>query len=97
MTPGGPSVAAKSQWITEFFAYATSADAGARMVVWFSEDKETDWAVFGGSAGDETYRSGRTSYKAHRAYRLGVQGYTLVGPANGNARLLSDATFAGQP
>ena len=26
-----------------------------RMVAWFYEDKETDWAVFGGSGGDGTY------------------------------------------
>ena len=25
------------------------------MIVWFNEDKETDWAVFGGTNGDETY------------------------------------------
>ena len=95
-TTGGPNVAAKSQWIGDFFAYATSS-AGARMVVWFNEDKETDWAVFGGSAGDETYRSGRTGYKAYKAYRMGVQPGTLVGPTAGHPRLLGDAAFAGQP
>jgi beta-mannanase len=96
-TPGGPNVAAKSQWISEFFAYAASDATGARMVVWFNEDKETDWAVFGGSAGDETYRSGRTSYKAYKAFRLGVHAPALVGPSAGNPRLLGDAEFAGAP
>lgn len=94
-TPGGPDVAAKSRWITDFFAYATSAAADARMVVWFNEDKETDWAVFGGSNGDQTYRSGRASYKAYAAYRAAAQASTLLPSTAGDPRLLDDARFAG--
>jgi beta-mannanase len=91
--PGGPSVAAKSQWITQFFAYVPTIDA--RMVVWFNEDKETDWSVFGGAQGDETYRSGRTSYKAYGAYRSAVKSPALLPSVPADPRLLDETTFGG--
>ena len=94
-TPGAVNVAAKSQWITDFFAYATGTDAGARMIVWFNEDKEADWAVFGGANGDVTYRSGRTVYKAYAAYRSAVRGAGLLPSNPAQARLVDDVTFAG--
>ena len=49
----GSNVAAKSQWIMDVHEYIRAQDV--RMVAWFNEDKETDWAVFGGSGGDGTY------------------------------------------
>ncbi|HWH84343.1 MAG TPA: glycosyl hydrolase [Burkholderiaceae bacterium] len=93
--PGKVDVAAKSQWISELFAYATAPGTGARMIVWFNEDKETDWAVFGGSNGDETYRSGRTSYKAYKAYRAATQAPGLLAPDSADPHLLSDTLFGG--
>jgi hypothetical protein len=92
--PGRVDVAAKSLWITDLFGYAAAYTTDARMIVWFNEDKETDWAVFGGTNGDETYRVGRTSYKAYRTYRAAVQGSALI-PADGGSRLLSDLAFTG--
>ncbi len=92
-TTGGVDLAAKSAWITQLFGYATTADV--RMLVWFNEDKETDWAIFGGSAGTETWRAGRTSYKAYTAYRLGVQPAAIVGSNPKDPRLLGDALFQG--
>ena len=93
--PGRVDVAAKSQWITQLFNYATAPATGARMIVWFNEDKETDWAVFGGTNGDETYRSGRTNYKAYRSYRGATQAPALLPPSAVDPRLLTDAFFAG--
>jgi hypothetical protein len=95
--PGKVDVAAKSQWITELFTYATASTTGARMIVWFNEDKETDWAVFGGANGDETYRSGRTSYKAYASYRAAAQAPALLSssPSTLDPRLMTDAVFAG--
>jgi Glycosyl hydrolase family 26 len=52
-TVGGASVATKSQWITAVLQYARAKDV--RLVAWFNEDKETDWAVFGGQRGDGSY------------------------------------------
>ena len=94
-TPGKVDVAAKSLWITQLFAYATESTTGARMIVWFNEDKETDWAVFGGSNGDETYRSGRTSYKAYASYRAAAKTPGLLSPSTVDPRLLTETLFGG--
>lgn len=94
-TPGGPNVAAKSQWIGEFSAFAAQPHVGARLVVWFNEDKETDCAVFGGSNGDESYRSGRSQYKAYAAYRSAARAPALLSTNPADPRLLSDLQFSG--
>ena len=73
--------------------YARTKDV--RLVAWFNEDKETDWAVFGGSNGDETYRSGRTSYKAYKSYRSAVKTSGLLPSNTAQPRLISDKMFAG--
>ena len=94
VTASGSSLAAKSKWATDLFAYAGAAQA--RMVVWFNQDKETDWAVFGGAKGDSVFKFGRTSYRTYSAYRAAVMGPEVVG-SSGQGRLISDAQFAGHP
>ena len=94
VTASGSSLAAKSQWATDLFAYAGAAQA--RMVVWFNQDKETDWAVFGGAKGDSVFKFGRTSYRTYSAYRTAVLRPEAVG-SSGQGRLISDAQFAGNP
>lgn len=89
----GTSLPAKSQWVTELFDYAVAVEA--RMVAWFNEDKETDWAVFGGAGGDTTFRYGRATYRAFSAYRAAVSQPEALSPTPGDARLLTDAQFAG--
>lgn len=89
----GNGVSGKSQWIGDTFAYA--AGQGVRMVVWFNEDKETDWAVFGGTGGDTVFKYGRTSYKAYASYKTAVGVYGVPSDPT-HPRLLSDAQFAGQ-
>ncbi len=91
-TAAGASVAAKSEWVTALFDYAVGAQA--RMVVWFNQDKETDWAVFGGARGDGTFKYGRTSYRTYAAYRDAVRRPEAAG-STGTGRLISDAQFAG--
>jgi mannan endo-1,4-beta-mannosidase len=93
-TTAGPSLAEKSAWVAELYAWAPAR--GVRMVVWFDEDKETDWAVFGGSGGDETFRSGRTTYRALTAYRGAVASSAYVGSDPADPRLLSEDRFAGR-
>ena len=90
-TTSGTSVAAKSQWVSDFFAYATNT-ANARMVAWFNADKETDWAVFGGGNGDGTFRYGNTTYRTYAAYKAAVQ---PLASSSGSGRLLTDSQFAG--
>lgn len=91
-TAAGTSVAEKSRWIGDVFAYA--ARTGIRMVCWFNEDKETDWAAFGGSLGDGTCKVGRTTYRTYAAYKVAAAG--LVSPVAGEPRILTDAQFQGQ-
>jgi beta-mannanase len=93
-TLSGISTAAKSQWLTEFFNYLAARDV--RLVAWFNEDKETDWAIFGGTGGDGTFTFSRTNYRTYSAYRTGVGSSNVVGANANNPRLLTDAQFAGQ-
>ena len=90
----GGSVAAKNAWIQQLYGWASQNDV--RMVCYFNEDKETDWAIFGGAAGDTTFKSGRTTYRAYSAYRAAAGLTTSIGAQAGNVRLLTDAQFAGQ-
>lgn len=93
-TTSGGSVAAKSQWIKDLFAW--SAANGIRMLCWFNEDKETDWMIFGGVAGDGQYKFGRTTYRTYAAYRDAVLAGVWATPnPNANPRLLTDSPFAG--
>ena len=93
-TVSGSDMAAKSAWVRDLYAWAPANDV--RMVVYFNIDKETDWAVFGGSVGDETFRSGRTNYRAYRAYRESVAAPAYAGSDTSNPRLLTDDQFAGR-
>jgi mannan endo-1,4-beta-mannosidase len=93
-TTGGPNVAAKSQWITAVQTYVLAKDV--RLVAWFNEDKEADWAVFGGSNGDSSYRSGKVVYKTYTAYQNAVLRSEFIGSNKNNPRLLTDAQFQGQ-
>jgi mannan endo-1,4-beta-mannosidase len=90
----GAGLAAKRAWVAELYAWLPAS--GVRMVVWFDADKETDWAVFGGAGGDETVRSGRTTYRALGAYRTAVGSAAYVGSDPTDPRLLSDDRFAGR-
>jgi beta-mannanase len=94
VTASGSSAAAKSQWATALFDYATAAQA--RMVVWFNQDKETDWAVFGGAKGDSAFKYGRATYRTYSAYRAAVTRPETIG-SSGQGRLITDAQFAGRP
>jgi mannan endo-1,4-beta-mannosidase len=80
----------KSQWITSAFQYAENNSI--RMVTWFNEDKETDWAIFGGTGGDETIKR----KKAYSAYRVAISSATYTTSDPTNSRLLTDSQFAGQ-
>jgi mannan endo-1,4-beta-mannosidase len=92
-TVTGTSVPAKSAWISDLFAYAASNQI--KMLIWFNEDKETDWAIFGGADGDGTFKFGRTTYKTYAAYKAAVAVNVFATPDTANPRLITDAQFAG--
>jgi mannan endo-1,4-beta-mannosidase len=93
-TTSGGSVAQKSQWIADLFTYAAARDI--RLVSWFNEDKETDWAFFGGATGETQIKVGRTTYRAYQMYRSSVASANLIASQPTNPRLLTDAQFSGQ-
>jgi mannan endo-1,4-beta-mannosidase len=89
-TAKGASVADKTRWITDAFTYVVANDI--RMVIWFNEDKETDWAIFGGSRGDARHKGARV----YSAYQTAVQNTAFLPSDTRNPRLLTDAQFMGQ-
>lgn len=105
----GHSVAAKDQWIRDYWTYIRG-QADIKMSVWFNADaypaNDTDcntfagedWGVFGGQTGTETFfhsQSGQ-SYKAYRGYREGLQGSSLATTNPSNPRYMTNAQFWGQ-
>jgi len=64
-------IAAKSGWIGEAFDYFENN--GVSLISYFNIDKETDWAVFGGENGDETFQYNGESFNGYSAYQQGVQ------------------------
>jgi len=93
-TSSGTSVAAKGQWLTDTFKYTLAQNI--KMIVAFNEDKETDWAAFGGSRGDSTFTYSSQTYITHAAYNTSVGASNFVSSSSINPRLLTDAEFAGQ-
>lgn len=93
-TNSGNSVTAKEQWISELFNYATAQNI--KMLLWFNEDKETDWAIFGGSRGDGTFTYGSQTYITNSAYSSSVAASQFIPSNHNNPRLLTDAQFTGQ-
>jgi hypothetical protein len=91
-TTSGRTVSDKAAWITQYFDWAAANDV--RMTMWFN-DYPSLWAVFGGTLGDETYAGATQSYLGYSSYRAAVQASWLVGADRQNARLVTDAQFAG--
>ncbi len=92
-TTSGPSVAAKSQWITNAFNYILAQNI--KMVVWFNDAKETDWTVFGGPSGDSTFYYNGNTYNTYTAYKTAVGSSNFISSDTSNPRLLTDAQFGG--
>lgn len=85
--------AAKSQWIADAYDYVERADV--RMACWFNIDKETDWAVFGGTRGPGTSTLDGTTYSTYPAYRRAARQPTAITGGIDDGRILSHAQFTG--
>ena len=92
-TTSGISVAAKSQWIADAFNYALAHNI--KMILWFNQEKETDWAVFGGNRGDSTFTYNGTTYNTYAAYKTAIGSSSFVSSDVTNPRLLSNDQFGG--
>lgn len=85
--------AEKADWIGDAFDYVERR--GIRMACWFNIDKETDWAVFGGGRGTDSYTDGSDSrtYDVYGTYRERV---TTDRYAPGADSRLPDDAFRGR-
>jgi hypothetical protein len=72
----GRSLEDKSRWITDVHRYFLARDV--RLVSWFNQDKETDWAVFGGDAGDDMFNPRDNAVDLRRSSLWQVVGVSLL-------------------
>ncbi len=93
LTRDGDDFAAKNLWIREYFQWVQRS--GVRMACWYNLDRDAEFAVFGGIGGDVLVEGERRTTRAFSAYRQGVLQWPPT-PGRGGARLISDASFAGQ-
>ncbi|WP_254545236.1 glycoside hydrolase family 26 protein [Halomarina pelagica] len=91
---GGHDPARKGEWIREAFDYVEKRDV--RMALWFNYDKETDWAVFGGSRGTEVFDHDGETYNAYEEYRRAVNREGVLPAYAGHPRRLTDEEFRGE-
>ncbi len=79
----------KGEWIRDAFEYFGRENV--EMWCWFNEDKETDWAMFGGERGTETVSIDGEGVNAYAAYReaVGTHAASTNDP-------MTTATFTGE-
>ena len=87
LTADGHDPARKAEWIRDAFDYF---DGRAGLCCWFNEDKETDWAIFGGERGTEGVAAGGDSYAYYPAYREALAGRAST------ALPIDETTFRGR-
>jgi len=92
-TTAGGGMNGKSKWLSDAFNYF--ATANVKMAVWFNQDKETDWAMFGGANDDSSYEFGGKTYKTYKSYKNAIASGNLIPSTPTNPRLLTDSQFSG--
>lgn len=84
----------KAAWIRKAFAFFEANDV--RMACWFNVDKETDWAVFGGTRGTHTARVDGEAYSAYRRYQRATSSDRFALPSADGRGVVSEAAFHGR-
>lgn len=79
----------KAAWIREAYAYL---DGRVGLCCWFNQDKETDWAAFGGERGTETIVGDAGTHEGYAAYRDAL---AALDGGRKEANAVSDAAFRG--
>lgn len=87
----GRSLHKKSVWIQSFFRYLQQHDI--RMLIWFNEDKDEDWAIYASKYGTAKDHKNRSYYQAYQ--EAIANNATLLSPDRQHTRLLHDTNFAG--
>jgi mannan endo-1,4-beta-mannosidase len=91
---GGFRTGRKAEWITTFGAYVQNEDI--KLVCWFNMDKRTDWAVFGGRRGTDSFQYAGRRYACYESYRAVVSAPGFLSAHPSYPRLLSSEEFQGQ-
>lgn len=73
LTSSGYDTDRKAEWISDTFT--TLDELGVDMCVWFNQDKETDWAVFGGERGQESISVKGEEHKMYPSFANAVETY----------------------
>lgn len=92
----------KIQWMRDmggFTSYYTGPNGSrVKLLAYFNIDKETDWAIFGGSLGrgNESYTYQGVTYRGYSTYREMMQWSNYIGSPGNHPRVINDAQFRGQ-
>lgn len=73
LTVDGSDWVRKNRWLREAFAYFDAEDVP--LAAYFDVEKETDWQVFGGTAGENSIRIDGTRYQTYPGFRSGVRAF----------------------
>ena len=95
---GDPDPSAKAMWVRRLFSFVDDQDI--RMVNWFNAEKsgpdESDWAVFGGERGTDTYEIDGDAYATYGAYRATVSSPSVIHGSIDTSSRLTDREFRGE-
>lgn len=84
----------KAEWIAEFGGILRAERI--KLVCWFNIDKRTDWAVFGGARGTDTFRHEGTRYSCYDSYREVFTAPEFLPAHPSYPRVLSSDEFQGR-
>jgi len=83
----------KADWIEASFQLIRENDI--RMACWFNVEKETDWAIFGGSRGTDTFEYLNSTYNVYSEYKDAVIRGGALPSRSEHPRRLSTDEFEG--
>lgn len=94
LTEGGHNAERKGEWIESAFDFIGERDV--KMACWFNVVKETDWAIFGGERGTDTFVHDGTEYPVYGEYRAAANRDGVLVRNDGHPRRLNDDEFQGE-
>lgn len=84
----------KAEWIAAFGDLLRTEHI--KLACWFNTDKRTDWAVFGGARGTDTFRHEGTRYHCYDSYREAFTAPEFLPAHPSYPRVLSSDEFQGR-
>ena len=91
-TSNTSDIPSKTEWLDRVCDYLSNS-TDIKMASYFNiDEKDEDWAVFGGAHGDIIWNN----FKGYSAYRNCLQSNEWIEPNITNPRLITDEQFAGR-